>query len=47
MLATGGDDGTARLWETETGRPVRVLEGHSWYVYSLAFSVSAHKSWAW
>jgi WD40 repeat protein len=37
-LATGDDDGTARLWATATGRPIRVLHGHSWYVYSLAFS---------
>ena len=27
-LLTGGDDGTARLWDTETGAEIRCFEGH-------------------
>jgi WD40 repeat protein len=38
ILATGGDDGVARLWDVATGRPLKALRGHSWYIYSLAFS---------
>jgi WD40 repeat protein len=38
ILATGGDDGVARLWDIATGRALKVLRGHSWYIYSLAFS---------
>src|SRR5260221_10838907 len=38
LLATGGLDGTVRLWDTETGKLVRALIGHDSYVYGLAFS---------
>jgi WD40 repeat protein len=37
-LATGGLDGTVRLWEVATGRLVRALVGHPWYVYQMAWS---------
>lgn len=36
--ASGGDDGTIRLWEVATGRLVRMLVGHDQPVLCLAFS---------
>ena len=38
-MATASGDGTARIWETKTGKPVLTLEGHSGTVQSIAFSV--------
>ena len=37
-LATGGLDGTIRLWEVETGKFIKCLLGHNSYVYRLAWS---------
>ncbi|MEU9155387.1 trypsin-like peptidase domain-containing protein [Streptomyces sp. NPDC048417] len=37
-LATGSTDGTARLWDSRTGRTRTVLRGHSDAVWSVAFS---------
>jgi WD40 repeat protein len=37
-LATAGDDGTVKLWDTATGRLVRILTGHSDKVGDVAFS---------
>jgi WD40 repeat protein len=37
-VATGSDDGTARIWDVETGKTVEILEGHTKPVYSVAFS---------
>ncbi len=34
---SGSDDNTVRLWEVDTGRSLRVLEGHSDRVWSVAF----------
>ncbi|RLU96809.1 DNA-binding protein [Streptomyces griseocarneus] len=38
LLASSGQDGTVRLWDTATGRARTVLEGHSGEVTSVAFS---------
>ncbi|MEP3334028.1 hypothetical protein [Sedimentitalea sp.] len=38
LLATGSDDGTARLWNLSTGAEVARLEGHGDGVRSVAFS---------
>jgi WD40 repeat protein len=38
ILATGGDDRTVQLWNSETGQATRALLGHSWSVVALAFS---------
>jgi WD40 repeat protein len=37
-LATGSADQTIRIWDCETWRTLAVLEGHSDYVWSLAWS---------
>lgn len=34
----GSDDNVVRLWELETGRCVRVLEGHTGYVVNVVWS---------
>lgn len=38
LFATGGLDGTVRVWEVATGKLVRALIGHNSYVYSLDWS---------
>lgn len=38
LVATGGQDNTARLWDSATGTPVAVLAGHAGNVTGLAFS---------
>ena len=37
-LATAGDDGTARLWETDSGKEVYCFRGHSDAVRTVTFS---------
>jgi hypothetical protein len=37
-LATGSDDGTAKVWGGRTGPPLLELKGHTREVYSVAFS---------
>lgn len=31
-----------KLWEAESGREVRTLQGHTGYVFSVAFSPDGH-----
>lgn len=38
FLATGGSDGTARIWDLAAGRPVRVFVGHTNRVTAVAFN---------
>ena len=40
-LASASQDGTARLWETATGREIRTFKGHVGAVTSVAFSEDA------
>lgn len=42
QLATGGIDGTVRVWDVETGKLVRALIGHQYYVYGLSWSPDGH-----
>jgi sugar lactone lactonase YvrE len=35
---TASDDTTARLWEADSGKEIAVLNGHTSFVYSAAFS---------
>ena len=37
-VATASNDGTARVWDAATGRPIAVLKGHDLAVNSAAFS---------
>jgi WD40 repeat protein len=39
LLASASEDGTARLWEAETGRPMAILRGHTGGVRGVALSV--------
>ena len=38
LLASGGADGTVRLWETSTRQAVATLEGHTGAVWGVALS---------
>jgi WD40 repeat protein len=38
LLATGGLDGTVRIWDVENGHLLRALIGHNSYVYGLDWS---------
>jgi WD40 repeat protein len=40
LVVTGSDDGTARIWDTASGRTLRTLRGHEGPVTSAAFSPS-------
>ena len=37
MLASGSADKTVKLWEAQSGKLLRTLEGHSDAVWSVAF----------
>ncbi|MFE1787892.1 trypsin-like peptidase domain-containing protein [Streptomyces sp. NPDC059525] len=41
-LATGGHDGTVRLWDTATGRTRTTLPSHGTQIWSVAFSPDGH-----
>ncbi|MBZ9700534.1 MULTISPECIES: caspase family protein [unclassified Mesorhizobium] len=38
VVTGGGSDGTLKLFELQSGRLLRMLVGHAWYVNSVAFS---------
>ncbi|KAK6370411.1 ribosome assembly [Lithohypha guttulata] len=38
LLATGGGDNTARIWDCETGTPKNTLKGHTSWVLVVSFS---------
>jgi len=40
LVVTGSDEGTARIWDTDSGRTLRILRGHKGQVTSAAFSPS-------
>ncbi len=40
LIASGGQDGTVRLWDGRTRKPLRVLTGHRGAVQSVAFNRS-------
>jgi WD40 repeat protein len=42
IVATGADDGSAKLWEISTGRLMSVFKGHMAPVTSLAFTPDGH-----
>ncbi len=37
-IVTGSNDGTARVWDAETGRELFTLNGHAYWVLGVAFS---------
>ena len=41
---SGSDDKTVRLWDVETGRCLRVLEGHTSAVWSVAWSADQRRA---
>jgi len=42
FVLTGGDDGTARLWDVATGKQIRSFRGHTNRVNSVAYSADGH-----
>ncbi|MEZ5537483.1 MAG: CHAT domain-containing protein [Thiolinea sp.] len=37
-IASGADDNTVRIWDTQTGETIRTLQGHSGAIWSVAYS---------
>jgi WD40 repeat protein len=46
LVASGGGEGTVRLWESGTGRPLATLEGHTGGVWAWPFPPT-HAPQAW
>ena len=42
-IVSGGEDKTIRIWDSHTGRQIRVFEGHSAALSSVAFSPDGKK----
>src|SRR5262245_10325987 len=38
LIATGGVDGTIRIWDAANGHLIKALVGHGYHCYALAFS---------
>lgn len=43
LVATASFDNTARTWDAETGRQVRVFAGHTGYVHQATFSADGSR----
>ncbi len=43
MSSPAAADNTVRLWDTETGRCLRVLEGHAGVIWSVAWSADLRR----
>ena len=42
VIASGSSDKTLRLWDAQTGDCLRTLEGHTNWIWSVAFSPQGH-----
>ena len=42
-LVTGGQDGTARLWDLETGLNTTTLRGHDAAVHNISLDSATHR----